>query len=307
MMRLQSLLLILVIVAVAIWGVRSAASDDPDPTPAPSEIAAQPTISVSPTMAPTETPRPTREPTRTPEPTSEPTAEPTDEPAPTNEPRPNPPDLGGNGTAVVIDRGESGRLEIALTFDAGEEAGYTEDILDLLDHYGIKASFGVTGDWAERHPELMQRIVDDGHQIINHTYSHRSFTGFSPQTDPLSDEDRAREVETTDEIITDLTGYDAKPYFRFPYNDYDPASLETLASVGYPIVAGYTCDTKAWMGTSAEGIAAECAPDAVDGGPGAVILMHVMQEQDFLALSLIIDEYTAAGYDFVTFEQIVQP
>jgi peptidoglycan/xylan/chitin deacetylase (PgdA/CDA1 family) len=317
MIRLQSLLLIVVIVAVVIWGVRSVASGDAEPTPEPTEssaIAAQVTLTPYPTDTPTateppatRTPEPTSEPTDTPEPTAEPTDEPTVEPTEVVVERPEPPDVGEPGEAVLIERGESGRLEIALTFDAGEGAGHTAEILDLLAEYGIKCTFGVTGQWAEQNPDLMRRIVDEGHQLINHTYDHRSFTGFSLDTEPLTGGERQEQVTKTEAIIQEITGYETAPYFRFPYGDYDAASLEELDEIGFHIVAGYTCDTMAWMGYTANEIADNCDIDAVDGGPGAVILMHVVQTEDFKALPLIIDEYAAAGYDFVTFEQIIQP
>jgi peptidoglycan/xylan/chitin deacetylase (PgdA/CDA1 family) len=165
----------------------------------------------------------------------------------------------------------------------------------------------VTGQWAEQNPELMRRIVDEGHQLINHTYDHQSFTGFSLDTEPLTAAERQEQVTRTEAIILDITGYETAPYFRFPYGDYDAASLQELDEIGFHIIAGYTCDTMAWMGYAANEIADNCDIDAVDGGPGAVILMHVVQEEDFKALPLIIDEYAAAGYEFVTFEQIIQP
>lgn len=310
MIRLQTLLLILVVIAVAIWGVQSVASDDYQVTPASSEIAVQstaiPPLTSEPTVtqpAPTRTPQPTEEPTESPEPTDEPTEEP--EEVATE--RPAPPPTGLEGEALVIDRGESGREEIALTFDAGEGPGHTAEILDMLAAYGIKGTFGITGQWAEQNPELMRRMVDEGHMIINHTYSHRSFTGFSPGTTPLTAQEREDEVVQTRQIILDINGYETVPYFRYPYNDYDQASLEQMSELGFDYIAGYTCDTKAWMGYSAEEIAAECGVEATDGGPGAVILMHVVQDEDLRALPMIIDEYLAAGYVFVTFEEIIQP
>ncbi|MEJ7837315.1 MAG: polysaccharide deacetylase family protein [Thermomicrobiales bacterium] len=313
MIRLQTVLVILVIIAVAVWGVRSVASVDDGSDEESATITLVNTTTPTATVAATETPRPTREPTA--EPTEESTEEPTDEPVeePTEEPtvaspeRPDPPDLDVSGEAVVFDRGSSGRLEIALTFDAGEGAGYTEDILDLLDDYGIKGTFGVTGQWAENNPELMQRIVDEGHQVLNHTYDHGSFTGFSPGTEALTPEERKNQVLTTEDIIFDIAGYESAPYFRYPYNDYDAASLVELDEIGFSIIAGYTCDSLGWFGYTAAEIAEKCGVASDDGGPGAVILMHVVQEADFEALPLIIDEYLAADYGFVTFEQIIQP
>jgi peptidoglycan/xylan/chitin deacetylase (PgdA/CDA1 family) len=313
MIRLQTILLVLVVIAVIIWGAHSVSSDDPDATPAPTpdqiafDVVSSPTSTPTATPPPTRTPEPTAIPTKAPRPTAttEPTPEPTAEPVATE--RPAPPDFNSPDEAVVIDRGDSGRPEIAFTFDAGEGAGHTAEILDLLDAHGIKGTFGMTGQWAEANPELVQRIVDEGHMIINHTYDHKSFTGYSPGADPLTAEQRAEEVQKTEQIILDISGYETAPYFRFPYNDYDADSLYQLSGIGFDIVAGYTCDSMAWWGKTAEEILDHCGPDNEDGGPGAVILMHVVQDEDVRALPMLIDLYQSEGYDFVTYEQIIQP
>ena len=135
----------------------------------------------APTVAPSPTVPPTTAPSPTPEPTDAPTTEPSPTPPPTEAPateRPLPPET-GQDASVVVAYGTSGRLEVALTFDAGEGAGHTEEILDLLAEYGLVGTFGVTGQWVEQNPDLARRIVAEGHQLINHTYDHRSFTGFS--------------------------------------------------------------------------------------------------------------------------------
>jgi peptidoglycan/xylan/chitin deacetylase (PgdA/CDA1 family) len=119
--------------------------------------------------------------------------------------------------ALVVDQGSSGRVEVALTFDAGEGAGYTMEILDLLAAFAVSGSFGVTGQWAERHPLLMQRIVDDGHQIFNHAWDHASFTGRSTAAAPLDPDARRDQIERTEQAIAKVTGgYSTRPYFRFP-------------------------------------------------------------------------------------------
>ncbi|HEY2593413.1 MAG TPA: polysaccharide deacetylase family protein, partial [Chloroflexota bacterium] len=70
---------------------------------------------------------------------------------------------------------------VALTFDAGADRGYAEAILDTLKTEGVPASFGMTGQWAQANPDLVQRMVAEGHRLINHTWEHRSWTGLSDQ------------------------------------------------------------------------------------------------------------------------------
>jgi peptidoglycan/xylan/chitin deacetylase (PgdA/CDA1 family) len=90
------------------------------------------------------------------------------------------------GLAQVLVRGASSRNSVALTFDAGSDIGYTGLILDTLAANGIGADFGMTGRWAEGNPEMLQRIVNGGHRLINHTYDHSSFTGRSTSQGPLT-------------------------------------------------------------------------------------------------------------------------
>lgn len=194
---------------------------------------------------------------------------------------------------------------MALTFDAGDGRGYTLEILDVLDDYGIKASFGVTGAWSEANPDLLREIVDRGHHVMNHTYSHRSFTGESPGTEPLTTEERRSEVIDTEQVILDITGYDVSPFFRFPYGDYEHADLAMLKELGYDYTVWWGCDSLAWMGRTAEDIVQRCGVE--QAAPGAIVLLHVDPEADFNALPGLIETLQGSGYDLVTVEQLIQP
>jgi peptidoglycan/xylan/chitin deacetylase (PgdA/CDA1 family) len=198
---------------------------------------------------------------------------------------------------------------VALTFDAGEGAGHTEQILDMLAEYGIKGTFGVTGQWAEQNPDLMLRIVAEGHQIINHTYDHQSYTGVSTGTGPMDPAEFRDDVERTEQIIEDVTGgYQSKPFFRFPYGDYDASALDILGELGYSYTMWWSCDTQGWNGYTPDEIVALCGPEnEKDGGEGAIILMHVADDNDWAALEPLIQDYQDAGYSFVTLEEMIQP
>lgn len=309
MIRSQTLLVLLLIVAVIVWGSSPVVSEDATGeggvTPETTSIALNP----APTRTPSPTQLPTTEPTNPPTPSPTPTLEPMPEPteAPVATERPIPPET-GQAQSLIINRGESGRLEVAFTFDAGEGAGYTVEILDLLAEYGVAGTFGVTGQWAEQHPDLMLRIVDEGHQLLNHTYDHSSFTGFSNGAEPLGSDERREQVESTERIIADVTGgYATSPYFRFPYGDYDAAALDMLGELGFAYTLWWSCDTQGWNGFTPDDIVALCGTDADMGGPGAILLMHVANENDWNALEPLVEDYLDAGYDFVTTEQLLQP
>ncbi len=256
------------------------------PLDAPALTAATPTLASRPASTPVETPDATAA-------SSSPT------------PRPSPPANPDPTRSQLLQRAESGRKEAALTFDAGADRGHAEKILDTLKEYDVKASFGITGAWAEENPDLVKRMADEGHQIFNHTWSHRSFTGASPNTEPLTRAERMKELKDTENIIQEVTGgYDTRPYFRPPYGDYDDSVLRDLADAGYTLTVMWTCDSFGWRGWTAAEIVQYCGTNPE---PGDNILMHVGQDsQDYAALPTIIESWEAQGFTFVTVEQLYQ-
>lgn len=302
MVRAQTILVLLLVLAVLQWGTR-AESGEADPEALVARTAPVVATSVDPTTEPTREPPATVRPTVAP--TVEPTAAPTEEPEPTE--RPEPPDT-GQSSSLVVTRADSGRMEAAFTFDAGEGAGHTAEILDLLAEYGAVGSFGVTGEWVQANPDLTRRIIAEGHMLINHTWDHRSFTGVSTGLEPLTDDEFVAEVEDTEEVIGEVTGgYDTAPYFRFPYGDYTQGALDILGDLGYAYTLGWSCDTLGWYGLSSDEIVERCGVNAEDGGAGAIILMHVADDNDWGALESLVRDYLDAGYDLVTIEQLLQP
>jgi peptidoglycan/xylan/chitin deacetylase (PgdA/CDA1 family) len=282
---------------------------DPDPTPTTGAVAAAQAPLDTATLAPTATA--TSELTKTPEP--EPTEKPKPKPTRTPEPgptaRPDAPEDDGSGLSQVYDRGFSGRDEVALTFDAGADRGYAEEILDTLKEYGVKASFGITGHWADENPDLVERMVDEGHMIFNHTWTHRSFTGYSTSDwdeGVLSSEERATELSDTQEIIGKLTdGYETGPYFRPPYGDLDDSVLADVASQGYWVTVMWTCDSFGWNGASVDEIVDRCG---VQADAGDIILMHVGAESlDAEALPAMIETLQDGEFEIVTVEELLQP
>lgn len=304
--RPETLLVLIIVLVVADRGVATVGLDEiegplPIVTPTATETPTEVALIDEPTATP---PPPTVAPTATPSPTPEPTPSPT--PEPTATPRPPAPPTGQEGErAVVVTWVETPRQEYALTFDAGEGVGYTEEILDLLDAYEIKGSFGITGEWVEENPEVTQRMVDAGHMIINHSYDHASFTGDTTDTEPLTEQEQIAQITQTEEIIRDVTGYETSPYFRYPYGAYDATALEILAQQGYSYSIWWSCDTMAWTGVSADEIVETCSPE--NQAPGGNVLMHVDEEQDYLALEPLMQRYLEAGYDLVTIEEMLQP
>jgi peptidoglycan/xylan/chitin deacetylase (PgdA/CDA1 family) len=203
----------------------------------------------------------------------------------------------------VISHVDTAQKVVALTFDAGSDAGYASQILDTLAANGVHASFGLTGEWIEDNSALAARIVTGGHQVINHTYDHKSFTGFSTGSAPLTAAQRADELARAEALIQSVTGAAAKPWFRPPYGDYDASVLADVAASGYRYSVMWTVDSLGWKGVPVQQIVDQCLSKA---SPGAIYLFHVgSASQDGPALQAVIDGLRAAGYTFSTVSALV--
>jgi peptidoglycan/xylan/chitin deacetylase (PgdA/CDA1 family) len=192
---------------------------------------------------------------------------------------------------------------VALTFDAGADVGYASLILDTLERNGIRASFGMTGQWAINHPDLVSRMVSDGDQLLNHTWDHRSMTGASTSTPALGLDERKSELARTDAVLTEISGKSTKPFFRAPYGDEDASVERDAGRAGYHYDVLWSVDSGGWAGAPVARIVARCAAGAT---PGAIIVMHVGAEsQDGPALQAVIDQIRSRGLAFSTIAELL--
>ncbi|HEV8574923.1 MAG TPA: polysaccharide deacetylase family protein [Dehalococcoidia bacterium] len=288
MFRLPPLVAVVIVAASVLVACGDAEEMVDDPTLSPSRTAVARAIA-----KPLLTPVPT---------TPEPPPPPPPTPWPTLEPLAPLPPISGD-VAKVITRGDTSRMTVAFSFDAGSDTGYAGLILDTLAANGIKASFGMTGKWAERNPELLQRMVAEGHHLINHTYDHASMTGASTRTRALAREERWWELDRTEEIIMGLTGVTTKPFFRPPYGAHDASVNQDVGARGYLYNVMWTVDSRGWMGWSAGAMTQRCIQLAQ---PGAIYVFHVgSASQDGPALQGIIDGLRAAGYTMGTVPDVL--
>ena len=184
---------------------------------------------------------------------------------------------------------------IALTFDDGDNAGNLGEILDNLAYLGIKATFFMDGN---TDPYLLQRIVDEGHQLGNHTYSHDFLTS-------LSDDQVAYQLETMENLIQDYTGTSTVPYYRPPYGYYDASTLEVAGNLGYKYTIMWTYDTIDYSGNYTASQLSTSIMDHLD--PGYIYLMHANDGAYTTPDSLwyIVPQVLDAGYTFVTIDQLL--
>jgi peptidoglycan/xylan/chitin deacetylase (PgdA/CDA1 family) len=194
------------------------------------------------------------------------------------------------------------RQIVALTFDAGANADGLPSILATLADKGVPATFFLTGQWAAANPAGVAAIRAGGHRVGNHSMTHPAFTG-------LSDAALREEVLTAERAIR-TAGADPRPLFRFPLGDRDPRTIAAVNEAGY-VPIRWTVDTLGWQGTSGGRSAQEVVDRAVAAlQPGEIVLMHVGSNPDdgsildADALPEMITRMRAAGYDFVTLDEL---
>jgi peptidoglycan-N-acetylglucosamine deacetylase len=186
---------------------------------------------------------------------------------------------------------------IALTFDDGPDPVTTPAILDVLRDYHVKATFFVIGARAEQHPELIERIVGEGHALGNHTYYHRDLAKLGPES-------MQRELQDTQAVIDRALGRHSRttlfrPPCGAPYNtDINelPAFQEAMREQQmYPVM--WTIDPRDWaLEDQPESIVANLSQSTPEAG--GVVLLHDTQPQTAEALPEILDRYGAAGFGF---------
>jgi peptidoglycan-N-acetylmuramic acid deacetylase len=193
----------------------------------------------------------------------------------------------GKYDAVAINEDED---KILLTFDQGYENGLTAQILDTLKEKNVKAVFFVLEDYAERNPELVQRMIDEGHTVGNHSVSHLSM----PE---LSAEECREEIMGMQEYMQENFGYEMT-LFRPPMGEYSEQSLAVTQQCG--------SRTMLWSFAYADWDT-ENQPDPDESREklvnaahkGAIYLLHSVSQTNADILGDVIDGISEKGYDFM--------
>jgi len=120
--------------------------------------------------------------------------------------------------------------QVSITFDDGPHPEFTPKVLELLREYNVKASFFCIGENIEKHPELFQRIINEGHTIGNHTYSHSNGIGFMKTSNLIL------EMQQTNALIKKISGLEAK-LFRPPFGVTNPRIKRAVRTVGLQSIA----------------------------------------------------------------------
>ena len=186
---------------------------------------------------------------------------------------------------------EDGEVKkIALTFDDGPHPQYTQQLLDGLKERGVHATFFVTGEHAELHPDIILRMYEEGHLIGNHTYSHIQLRKDNRET-------FKNELIKTNEIIEEITGKEVE-YVRPPYGSWDKSFEKELNML--PVL--WNVDPLDWCSGNVSCIVDKIVSKTKEND---IILMHDYYDTSVTAALQAIDRLVEKGYTFVTVEEIL--
>lgn len=192
--------------------------------------------------------------------------------------------------------GDTEKKELYLTFDSGYENGYMPGILDVLKEKKVPATFFVTGHFVQSQTQLLKRMVNEGHLIGNHSWSH-------PDMTQISDIQIKNELVKVSSEVSKLTEQQSMRFIRPPRGIFGQRMLKVCSELGYTNVF-WSIAYKDWDVNQQRG--SEYAYQSVMGQlhSGAVILLHSISSDNAGALGRIIDDSRQRGYEFKSLDQM---
>lgn len=188
--------------------------------------------------------------------------------------------------------------KIYLTFDCGYESGNTEMILDALKKHKAPATFFVVGNFLKSEPKLIQRMVEEGHIVGNHTWSHPDMTKIST-LDAFS-----KELSQVEELYKETTGKDMGKFYRPPQGKYNEENLKMAQELGYKTFF-WSLAYVDWQQDQQP--SKEEAFDKLLGRihPGAIVLLHNTSSTNGQIMDELLQKWEDMGYTFHSLEELV--
>lgn len=203
----------------------------------------------------------------------------------------------GNATSQYLRQydayflGDTQKKTLYLTFDAGYENGYTPAILDALKKHGAKATFFVVGNYIETSPDLVKRMVAEGHTVGNHTYHHPDMSSIA---DTASFQ---KELQSLEELYKETTGQEMPKLYRPPQGKYSENNLKMAQQLGYKTYFWSLAYVDWYVDKqpTAEEAFGKLLPRV---HPGAIVLLHSTSKTNASILDELLTKWEAMGYTF---------
>jgi polysaccharide deacetylase family sporulation protein PdaB len=183
--------------------------------------------------------------------------------------------------------------KIAISFDAAWGNEDTQTLIDILSDYGVRTSFFVVGDWAEKYPESVRALREAGHEVMSHSSHHGHFS-------MMSAAEIADDLREANRKIAACTGVEPT-LIRCPYGEYDDHVIQTVKSLGMTAIQ-WSVDSLDWKGISADEI---CQRVLKRVEPGSIVLFHNAAEHTPEALPRILKTLQEEGYTVVPVSELL--
>ncbi len=194
---------------------------------------------------------------------------------------------GKYGTSYIMNDNK-----IYLTFDEGYENGYTPQILDTLKAKNVKAVFFITMSYAKSEPALVQRMIDEGHIVGNHSTDHLSFPG-------MTLEDAYEDIKGLHEYVYENFGY-TMTLFRFPMGESSDRMAALVKELGYTSLF-WSFAYRDWETDNQPAHDEAFAKIMSCAHPGAIYLLHAVSKTNTEVLGDVIDAFRAQGYEIAQY------
>ena len=187
---------------------------------------------------------------------------------------------------------------IYLTFDCGYENGNTEPILDALEKHDVQATFFVVGHFLETAPEMVKRMVEEGHTVGNHTYHH-------PDMPTISDQEAfGKELDDVAALFAEITGTELSSYYRPPQGKCNVENLRMAQEMGYHTIF-WSLAYVDWDQDNQPGHEEAFSKLTGRVHPGAVVLLHNTSQTNGEILDELLTRWEEMGYTFRPLSELV--
>ena len=181
----------------------------------------------------------------------------------------------------------------SISFDAAWGNEDTQTLIDILGEYGVKATFFVVGDWAEKYPESTKALAEAGHEVMSHSLHHDHYNSLSA-TEIVAD------LNAANEKISAATGV-TPTLIRCPYGEYDDHVISAIRSIGMEPIQ-WDVDSLDWKDYDADTIYRRVTSQV---GSGSIVLFHNAALHTPEALPAILEFFRQEGYTVVPISQLI--